>query len=208
MQKIPSLFKRDYNGNRQVYDEVVPGSGWVVNGEGIPTLKLDGTCCKIEDGILYKRYDRKLTKNANKKLKAGGYTPKIEDYKPAPEGWQPAEPEPNQHTGHWPGWVQVQFDAPEDKWHVEAHLNTPADRCASNGTYELVGPKVQGNPYSLDDHYLWKHGQTPFTHVPRDFERLREFFKKEVIEGIVWHHPDGRMVKIKRRDFGLDWPVL
>ena len=26
------------------------------------------------------------------------------------------------------------------------------------------------------------------------------------IEGIVWHHPDGRMVKIKARDFGLPWP--
>jgi len=22
----------------------------------------------------------------------------------------------------------------------------------------------------------------------------------------VWHHPDGRLVKIKRRDFGLSWP--
>ena len=27
------------------------------------------------------------------------------------------------------------------------------------------------------------------------------------IEGIVWHHPDGRMAKIKRRDFGLSWPI-
>lgn len=23
------------------------------------------------------------------------------------------------------------------------------------------------------------------------------------VEGVVWHHPDGRMVKIKTRDFGL-----
>ena len=26
------------------------------------------------------------------------------------------------------------------------------------------------------------------------------------IEGIVWHHPDGRMAKIKARDFGIQWP--
>ena len=25
------------------------------------------------------------------------------------------------------------------------------------------------------------------------------------LEGIVWHHPDGRWAKIKRRDFGLKW---
>jgi hypothetical protein len=25
------------------------------------------------------------------------------------------------------------------------------------------------------------------------------------IEGIVWHHPDGRMVKIKKKDFGYKW---
>jgi hypothetical protein len=26
------------------------------------------------------------------------------------------------------------------------------------------------------------------------------------MEGVVWYHEDGRMVKIKRRDFGLKWP--
>ena len=30
--------------------------------------------------------------------------------------------------------------------------------------------------------------------------------KGHVVEGIVWHHPDGRMVKIKRKDFGFKWP--
>lgn len=28
---------------------------------------------------------------------------------------------------------------------------------------------------------------------------------ENVIEGLVWHHDDGRMAKIKRRDFGLKW---
>lgn len=207
MQKIPSLFKRDYDGNRRVYDEVVPGSEWVLNGEGKPTVKIDGTCCKVEDGVLYKRYDRKLSKNAKRKLKQGGYIPKNEDYKTAPEGWQAAEPGPNQHTGHWPGWLPVSKDAPEDKWHVEAW----DDKCGvfPDGTYELVGPKIQGNPYNLTRHQLEIHGLRGFSKnfVPRDFEGLQEFFKKAKIEGIVWHHPDGRMVKIKRKDFGFEWPV-
>jgi hypothetical protein len=34
MKKIISLFKRDYEGNRQVYNEVVPGAEWVTNGGG------------------------------------------------------------------------------------------------------------------------------------------------------------------------------
>ncbi len=37
MKKIKSLFKRNYEGNRQVYDCVVEGSEWVVNGEGSAT---------------------------------------------------------------------------------------------------------------------------------------------------------------------------
>lgn len=38
---------------------------------------------------------------------------------------------------------------------------------------------------------------------PRRFDLLREWFRGKNIEGIVWHHPDGRMVKIKKKDFGL-----
>ena len=43
MKKTPSLFKRDYEGTRQVLNEVVPGSEWVLEGEGTATLKIDGT---------------------------------------------------------------------------------------------------------------------------------------------------------------------
>jgi hypothetical protein len=38
---------------------------------------------------------------------------------------------------------------------------------------------------------------------PRDFDGLRTWLAGKDIEGIVWHHPDGRMAKIKLRDFGL-----
>ncbi len=206
MQKIPSLYKRNYDGNRQVYDEVVLGSEWVLNGEGVATVKIDGTCCKVENGLFLKRYDRKLSKNAKRKLKQGSYTPKIEDYKSAPEGWQPAEPEPNQHTGHWPGWMQVNPNLPEDKYHWEAWGKGDF----KDGTFELVGVKIQGNPYNMKEHQLLKHGEVKFDQeVPRTFEELQQFLEEsKFAEGIVWHHPDGRMVKIKRRDFGYKWPVI
>lgn len=204
MKKIKSLFERDYEGTRRAYDSVVPGSEWVINGEGVATVKFDGTSCMVSDGILYKRYDRKLTK-AGYRRKQNGETPTKGDFKPAPENWIAAESEPNVHTGHWPGWLPVDFSAPENRWHYEAWKIF--DCYLPDGTYELVGPKIGGNPHKLTEHDFWKHGSVVFdTDPPRDFYGLEEWFADTYIEGIVWHHPDGRMVKIKRSDFGYNWP--
>lgn len=181
MKKVISLFKRDYEGTRQIYNEIVPGAEWVVSGEGVATIKIDGTSCFVKDGKLFKRYDAKK-----------GKTP--------PDGFIPAQ-DPDPETGHWPGWLAVS-DGPEDMWHREALIF--ADELP-DGTYELIGRKVQGNPYKNTSHRLVPHGQHVID-APRTFDELREWFKDNVIEGIVWHHPDGRMVKIKRRDFGYKWP--
>lgn len=205
MRKIVSLFKRDYEGNRLVYDEVVPGAEWVIAGEGIATVKYDGTCCMVRDGKLYKRYDRKLTKGANKrKRRDKDFVTMIEHFKPAPPNWEAAELRPNIYTGHWPGWLPV-GDGPEDKWHREGWENHFF--AADSYTCELVGPKVQGNPYQMDHHRLVMHTERFANQPPRDFEGIRRYLLNHYCEGIVWHHPDGRMVKIKRRDFGLPWPA-
>ena len=37
MEKIISLFARNYDGDRLVRDEIVPGAEWVVAGEGRAT---------------------------------------------------------------------------------------------------------------------------------------------------------------------------
>jgi len=222
MKKIISLFKRDYEGTRQVINEVVSNAEWVIAGEGIATVKYDGTACMIRRGKLYKRYDRKPSKKA-RKLRAGNEPWKLQDFKPAPAGWEPCEAEPNLHTGHWPGWMPIS-DEPMDKHHKEARDNYEARGHwpLPGGTYELVGPKIQGNPYGLSEHVLWRHGASVYTAgvntPPRDFEGLKGWFTRQSYseydalgpnwpcEGVVWHHPDGRMVKIKRRDFGLPWP--
>lgn len=187
MKKIISLFQRNYETDRLVRDEIVHGAEWVVNGEGEPTVKIDGTSCLIKDGLLYKRYDSKHGKNP-------------------PEGFIPAQ-DPDPVTGHWPGWLIVNavFPKPEDKWHVEAWNRMPVT--VFDGTYELIGPKVQGNPYKLDHHELVKHGAWKFDcDVPRDFSGLKEFFETHHVEGVVWHRDNGDMVKIKARDFGIKWP--
>lgn len=186
MQKIISLFQRNYDGDHLVRKEVTPGAEWVINGEGIATRKWDGTCCMIKDGELYKRYDAKK-----------GKTP--------PTGFIPAQ-EPDPITGHWPGWLKV-GSSMEDKWHREGYSNA-IERYYSplrNGTYELIGPKINGNKDNVPEHRLIPHGTEIFTEAPRDFNKLKVWFANQSIEGIVWHHPDGRMVKIKKKDFGHKW---
>lgn len=188
MKKIISLFQRNYDGDRLVRNEVVPGAEWVIAGEGVATRKYDGTCCMARGGRLYKRYE----------VKPGGK---------APVNFEPAN-DVDENTGKQQGWVPV-GDGPEDRWHVEA-ISTDADLIPRHslgghpdGTYELCGPKVQGNPEHFDSHLLIPHGMTVLSGCPRDFDGIREYLRTRDIEGIVWHHPDGRMVKIKAKDFGL-----
>lgn len=203
MKKTPSLFQRNYSTDRLVRDEVVPGSEWVLAGEGTATLKLDGTSCLVRDGRLFKRYDRRLNKQATRRKKRGATGPwALEDFRVPPEGFEPCEAEPNQHTGHWPGWAPV-GDGPNDQYHREA-FEALADK--TDGTYELVGPAIQGNPYCLQHHELRPHGAHRLPDSPRSYEGLREYLRDNRIEGIVWHHPDGQLVKLKRRDFGYSWP--
>jgi hypothetical protein len=184
MRKIVSLFQRNYDGDRLVRNEVVPGAEWVVAGEGIATRKYDGTCCMIRGGRLYKRHEV-----------AKGKTP--------PPNFEPAN-EVDEVTGKQQGWLPV-GDGPEDRWHREAFGRMEH---RFDGTYELVGPKVQGNPEAFPEHTLLEHDRAEILpDCPRDFDGLKAYLADRAIEGVVWHHPDGRMVKIKRKDFGLPWPV-
>lgn len=184
MEKIISLFQRNYDGDRLVRNEVVPGAEWVIDGQGIATQKHDGTCCMIRAGSFFKRYTVKKGKTA-------------------PEHFEPAtEVDPN--TGKQEGWLPV-GTGPEDKWHREA-FDDLAEKV--DGTYELCGPMVQGNPEGYQSHRLVPHGIAKHPHAPRDFDGLKNYFATQDIEGIVWHHSDGRMVKIKGRDFGIKRPKL
>ncbi len=180
MKKIISLFQRNYEGDRQVRNEVVPGAEWVQAGEGAATRKWDGTCCLIRNGRYYKRYE----------VKPG---------KQPPRGFEPAT-DVDDVTGKQQGWLEI-GEGPEDQWHREAIRNgIPAD-----GTYELIGPKIQGNAEGLLDHHeLVRHGVDLIEAVPTDFDGIKTYLAAHPeLEGVVWHHPDGRMVKIKAKDFGL-----
>lgn len=171
MRKIPTLFERDYSDPSRVINLINPECFWVTLGEGVATRKYDGTCCLVRDGKLYKRYE-------TKKVPPVDFEEVYYDEKTRKRfGWRPVG------------------DGPEDKWHREAF--NPA---LSDGTYELVGPKIQGNPERVLNHLLIPHA-TVLYDAPRTFYCLEEWLPGQDIEGIVWHHPDGRMAKIKLKDF-------
>ena len=202
MRKIPTLFKRDENDQKQVTSEVTPECIWVLDGEGAATRKYDGTCCLVKDGQFFKRYELRHKKVDGQWDEAA--------HPSTPDGWLRADGI-DANTGKQPGWAPV-GDGPEDRWHKEAWRSweltegtTPPD-----GTYELVGPKVQGNPEGYSAHVLINHAtETAFDDAtpepPRDYDGLREWMltvaSEDGYEGIVWHHPDGRMAKLKKRDF-------
>lgn len=223
MKKIPTLFKRHHGHSPLVLPEVNDGCEWVLAGEGVATIKYDGTACLIRDGKLYKRFDRKA-KDMKGKLPPD-WKPTVDNWawKPAPEGWEAAQ-DPDPVTAHWPGWMPVSDTAPEDKYHREAwgavtdrfvdwtgvdgHTVSEAVIFLPDGTYELIGEKVQRNPYGLTRHTLAPHGILVTDPPERTFDGLRQWLWEHEEEGIVYHHPDGRMAKIRRKDFGFEWPVV
>lgn len=181
MKKIPTMFERDWDGDRsRVIDKPHPDCAWVFAGEGVATRKYDGTSCLIRDGKLYKR----------REIKQGAFVP--------PDFEQVAY---DDDTGKTVGWVPV-GDGPDDRWHREAFAEAQG---YGDGTYELLGPKVQGNVEQRSQHVLQPHSMArTYPDAPRDFGGLAAFFEAHSdIEGLVFHHPDGRMAKIKLRDFGL-----
>lgn len=189
MKKIPTLFRRDPQDMSRVTAEVSPECQWVLDGDGLATRKYDGTCVMLdEDGQWW----------ARREVKPG---------KQPPAGW--VEADRDEVTGKRPGWEPVEQSS-FAKFHTEAlnHWDSPL-AARKPGTYELVGPKINGNPERCPDgHALIRHA---------DAETIRLFDMPDVDsidiaeairilgargwEGVVWHHPDGRMAKLKARDF-------
>lgn len=187
MRKIPTLFRRDPDDMRRVLPEVTPGCEWVLAGEGVATRKYDGTCVLFELGHWWARREVKP-----------GKTP--------PEGFRAIETD--EVTGKTVGWEPIE-QSPFAKFHVEA-LDWQREFVHESGTYELLGPKINGDPEGCGRHWLIRHldaDRIPLDDEEMTFEGLRGVLTSVDFartEGIVWHHPDGRMAKLKRRDFYAD----
>ena len=190
MKKIPTLFERDENFH--VIDKVRPGCEWVLDGEGVATEKLDGTNVRltIRSGRCVRLEKRR---NPSKVQKLHGVT----------VGW----------------YADAVADGLNDKWLFEAMANTPLNRLGMDqidvpdGEYsaEAVGPRIQGNPLSLKEHtcVFFTLDYEPHYSFERSFSWMERNIPKlesrwtpgRLAEGVVFHHPDGRMAKIKGKDF-------
>lgn len=183
MKKMSTLFKKDPNDlSRVIEGEFNKENLWVFD-EGVrATRKYDGTACAIINGELYKRYDVKK----KRKVLVGAI--------PCCEA--------DEVTGHHPHWVKCDRNNPSDKYHFEA-FDYELLIGTVDGTYELCGPKIQKNPEHHEIHSLIPHGNIFYVEIEEVLSNPKEFMKDKDIEGIVFHHPDGRMCKIRKKDFGL-----
>lgn len=198
MRKIPTLYLRDFDNGGVLLDTINPECAWVDAGLGVATYKWDGTAIKYHHEVWYVR---RTVKNIDRDtyhsymlssdLRGNDRFPphfKLESYDNVTRkafGWVPA-------TG-------TQYE----RYLIEALRNHHAYWLP--GTYELVGPKINGNRHHLDRHHLKRHGiPIAGADVPTDYDELEEYLTDFRYEGVVWYGTDGSMAKIKRRDFGLE----
>ena len=200
MKKIPTLFKREFEGHNvvRVLPELSdPSLQWVLDGEGIATVKYDGSCCAIIDGKFYLRYDAK-------------------NGKPVPENAIKCQEEPDPVTGHLPCWIPYNENDPSHKWYGKAYENYKAetktfDNFLEDGTYEAVGFHFNGNPYNMYYDILIPHGKNIITTDElnpfgcRTFEGIKDYLEAIYVEGIVFWKDGEPKCKIKRSDFGFEW---
>jgi hypothetical protein len=150
----------------------------------IPTLKRDGAAAMVLNGTLYRRRICPIDKVP-------------------PKGFVEVEVFGNKRYG----WILPDPTNPEDKYYLSVECPLV------DGTYELIGPKVQGNAERELNRKFVLHGSeelptapVPTGDVPRDFERLKTYFDLNHLEGIVYWKNGSPVGKIKRRDFGYRWP--
>lgn len=199
MRKIPTLYVRDYTTTPPVLtDKVDPSCEWVLAGEGTATRKYDGTCVLLDPvGADVHAYTRREVK-PDKALPPWFVTIGRDDETGKTVGWEPAT-----SSGYAKYVEEALVGPPVPPGMVDAW---------APGTYELIGPKVNGNPEHRDRHYLIPHSHAERVRIEEATGlagvEQREYLRGVVLdlagrgwEGIVWHHPDGRMAKLKARDF-------
>lgn len=189
MEKIPTVFLRDETDRRFVTDVVNPEAAWVFTArKGLQvTRKFDGTCVMFNGERWF----------ARRQVKKG---------KVAPANFTPVHFD--EITGHTMGWEPIEQSPFYDAFKDALSFVGGTFLTIEPGTYELIGPKINGNPEGTQNHLLINHkhafdynyggGIRPIT-----IEWLVSLvldLKRVGVEGVVIKH-EGRMAKLKGRDF-------
>ena len=70
-----------------------------------------------------------------------------------------------------------------------------------------MGPHFQGNPENWHEDILLRHGSGMVSLSDYSFDGIRSFLEKTPIEGIVFWKDGMPQCKVKRSDFGFEWPI-
>jgi hypothetical protein len=199
MRKIPTILPKDTNDMGRVTH------GTLMTGIEYFKIKIDGTACMIKDGQPYCRFDAKLFKR--KKGKVINFT-KEEVIAKLPAGAIACQ-EADEKSGHWPHWVPVTLGDPSQKYILEGFNNLTSENVI-DGTYECIGPKLQGNPHAEDKHYWIPHFHENLnmnlTNLDNDnaFEFFEALFQDFNFEGLVAYNASNEPIgKIRCSDFGM-----
>lgn len=159
-------------------------------GEGVATRKYDGTCIFLDgQGDWWARREVKPGREAPPNyclVETDEATGKM-------VGWEPVDQT---------GWVKFLDEALAD---VAFTTTGPA-------WFELCGPRVNGNPEGYEKHTLVRHAAAQvyeaLSYWRDESPDAPTHIRAHIIavgragwEGVVWHHPDGRMAKLKAKDF-------
>lgn len=193
MRKIPMLFERE---NGFAIDKINPKCAWVFEFRSIPRQKWDGTCMKLDSDGWWSRRE-------------------VRSSKKTPESF--VLEERDDKTGHSFGWIPYEessFVKVADEAMQKAPLSHTLFRFSREydyGTYELIGPKVNGNPEKLKEHRLMPHKDSPivadlsiFDPDELNFELLKNIITSLPMEGVVWYGDDGKRAKLRRKDFRIE----
>jgi hypothetical protein len=186
MRKIKTIFDRNWETNRKVNAQLVVDFDFE---NATATEKLDGMNIRltIRNHTVVRVEKRR---NPSKVQKQQGIS----------EPW----------------YVDTDEFGTADKWIFDAVNNTDFSQVPDGEwSAEALGKNIQGNPLNLSNNQVfifslpkWRE-KIALANVPTTFEALKAWLPQQKsklgnntgIEGIVWHHPSGEMVKIKVKDF-------
>lgn len=186
---FPKLFSPFAKVNHRVIPEITPGYEWVFNDPGVKAVdKLHGTnlSVRIRDGQLKAIYNRTNCVLDGESIPITGNTSKfvIGVLNACNKGWL-------QHDGVHYGEL-IGPDINKNMHLVRDYLFVPFDYLASKHHWQS-----------------WLKGTYPkdYQTISDWFRDLLSLFTKHVVgvespaEGLVFHHPDGRMAKLRRDMF-------
>lgn len=188
MEKIPTIFDRNWETNRKVNDKLAVDKFDFDNS--IATEKLDGTNIRVT----VRNHDVvRVEKRRN--------PTKFQKEKGIVDPW----------------YVDANESDSADSYIFDAVSNTDFSSVPDGEwSAEALGEKIQGNPLNLVGHTLFIFSlsdwceKVKYENVPTDFDGLKKWLPEQKtkfgndtgIEGIVWHNLNtGEMCKIKIKDF-------